>query len=85
MEGGYTGFQWDPYEVKWAVAPVQYDGVAMFSGAVLVRGGLRAMVCAGLADRVSVPWPLLAGGRCGCAGMGSLTPWWAGLLCGNLE
>jgi len=39
----------------------------------------------GLADRASVPWPLLAGGESGCAGVGSLTPWWLRLLCGNRE
>ncbi len=48
-------------------------------------GGLCAMVCAGLADRASVPWPLLAGGESGCAGVGSLKPWWARLLCGIRE
>jgi hypothetical protein len=51
----------------------------------VVEAVLHAMVCAGLADRVSVPWPLLAGGRFGCAGVGSLTPWWVRLRCGNRE
>ena len=47
-------------------------------------------VCAGgevvePVDRVSLLWPVLAGGLCQCASVVSSTRWLVCLFCGNLE